>query len=359
MCFRGFLLFFDPPKQAAPRTVADLAARGVRVKIITGDNRYVAAHLAQAVGIAAPRVVTGRELGHLRDEALWQSAPETDVFAEVDPNQKERIILALKKTRHVVGFLGDGINDAPALHAADVGISVDEAVDVAKEAADFVLLERGIGVLRQAVELGRRSFANTLKYLEITTSANFGNMLSMAAASFFLPFLPLLAHQILLNNLLSDVPAMGIAGDAVDPEQLGRARRFDLGEVRRFMLTFGLISTAFDGLAFVSFWLATRGAPVPFRTAWFVESLLTEVLVMLVIRTRRPCWRSTPGRALWTTSVGVCALAVAIPYLPGASELGFVALPAPLLALAVGISLAYAAASELGKHAYFSRYASA
>jgi Mg2+-importing ATPase len=337
-----------------------LAALGVRVKIVTGDNRYVAAHLAQAVGIASARVITGRELGQLRDEALWQSAPDIDVFAEVDPNQKERIILALKKTRHVVGFLGDGINDAPALHAADVGISVDEAVDVAKEAADFVLLERGIGVLRQAVELGRRSFANTLKYLEIITSANFGNMLSMAAASFFLPFLPLLAHQILLNNLLSEVPAMGIAGDAVDAEQLARARRFDVSELRRFMWVFGLISTAFDGLSFAIFWVVTRGAPIPFRTAWFVESLLTELIVLLVLRTRRPCWRSTPGRALWVGSAVVAVLAVALPYAPGAQELlGFVPLSAPLLALTLGISIAYGAATELGKYRYFARYASA
>jgi Mg2+-importing ATPase len=323
------------------------------VKIITGDNRYVAAHLARAVGVHSPRVLTGRELNALRDEALWQCAPDVDLFAEVDPNQKERIILALKKTRHVVGFLGDGINDAPALHAADVGISVDEAVDVAKEAADFVLMERGIGVLRQAVEVGRRSFANTLKYVEITTSANFGNMLSMALASFFLPFLPLLAHQILLNNLLSDVPAMAIASDGVDAEQLAAARRFDSREVRHFMLTFGLISTLFDAIAFGAFWLATGGAAQAFRTAWFAESLLTEVIVMLVIRTRRPCWRSTPGRALWVTSACVCALAVAMPYLPGASALGFVPLPAALLTLVLAISLAYALASELGKRRYF------
>jgi Mg2+-importing ATPase len=316
----------------------------------------VARHLAGAIGIGAPRTLTGRELNALRDEALWRIAPDVDLFAEVDPNQKERIILALKKTRHVVGFLGDGINDAPALHAADVGISVDEAVDVAKEAADLVLLERGIGVLREAVELGRRSFANTLKYIEITTSANFGNMLSMAAASFLLPFLPLLAHQILLNNLLSDVPAMAIANDAVDREQLARARRFDLRAVRRFMLTFGLISTAFDAIAFGAFWLATRGQAVAFRTAWFVESLLTEVLVLLVIRTRRPCWRSTPGTALWVASAAVAALALALPYLPGVAALGFTPLALPLLAAVVAISLAYAGASELGKHWYFARH---
>ncbi len=357
LCLVGFLAFTDPPREDARETLAALAVLGVRVKIITGDNRYVAAHLARAVGIATPRVVTGRELNELRDEALWRIAPEVDLFAEVDPNQKERIILALKKTRHVVGFLGDGINDAPALHAADVGISVDEAVDVAKEAADLVLMKRGIGVLREAVELGRRSFANTLKYIEVTTSANFGNMLSMALASFFLPFLPLLAHQILLNNLLSDVPAIGIASDSVDPEQLATARRFDLHEVRSFMVAFGLISTAFDLIAFAAFWAVTRGDAIAFRSAWFVESLLTEVLVMLVIRTRRPCWRSVPGRALWIASAGVIALALALPYLPGVSALGFTPLPPVLLALVCGISLAYAAASELGKRSFFARQA--
>jgi Mg2+-importing ATPase len=355
LCLVGFLAFSDPPRADARETLAALGALGVRVKIITGDNRYVAAHLARAVGIAASRVITGRELNELRDEALWRTAPEVDLFAEVDPNQKERIILALKKTRHVVGFLGDGINDAPALHAADVGISVDEAVDVAKEAADFVLMKRGLGVLREAVEVGRRSFANTLKYVEITTSANFGNMLSMALASFFLPFLPLLAHQILLNNLLSDVPAMGIASDSVDPEQLAAARRFDLPELRRFMVAFGLISTVFDLIAFGAFWLVTRGDARTFRSAWFVESLLTEVLVMLVIRTRRPCWRSVPGRALWTASLGVIALALALPYLPGAFALGFTPLPPALFVLVCGISLAYAAASELGKRRFFAR----
>ncbi len=230
LTFIGFLRFLDPPKEDIQRTLANLLTLGIRVKVITGDNRLVAAHVAQAVGMGAPLVLTGHELNELRDEALWHMAERADIFAEIDPNQKERIVLALKKRGHVVGYLGDGINDAPALHAADVGISVDQAVDVAKEAADFVLLEHDLDVLRQGVEQGRMTFANTLKYIAITTSANFGNMISMAVASLVLPFLPLLAKQILLNNFLSDIPAL-----RVQPPQRGieHGRVADPGRQRR------------------------------------------------------------------------------------------------------------------------------
>jgi Mg2+-importing ATPase len=205
-----------------------LTALGVSVKLITGDSALVAKHVASLVGMRAERVVTGRDLATLHDEALWSVAEKTDLFVEVDPNQKERIILALKKMGHVVGFLGDGVNDAPAMHAADTSLSVEDAVDVAREAADFVLLERGLDVIRRGIEEGRKTFANTLKYVLITTSANLGNMVSMAAASLFLPFLPLTAGQILLNNFLSDVPAVGLADDSVDPEQVDRPRRWDI-----------------------------------------------------------------------------------------------------------------------------------
>ena len=353
LCLLGFLAFSDPPREDARETLAALAALGVQVKIVTGDNRLVAAHLARAVGLPVDRVITGRDLGELRDEALWHLAPQVAVFAEVDPNQKERVILALKKTGHVVGFLGDGINDAPALHAADVGISVDEAVDVAKEAADFVLLEHGLGVLQRGIEVGRGAFANTLKYIQITTSANFGNMLSMAVASFFLPFLPLLAHQILLNNFLSDVPALGIADDSVDRELVAKPRRFEIAPLRRFMIVFGLISSAFDALTFGALWLIADGNIEQFRTGWFVESLLTELAIALIVRTRRACWRSRPGRLLWTSSVAVAVFALALPFLPGARTFEFVPLPASLVATLVGICVAYAAASELAKHRFY------
>jgi Mg2+-importing ATPase len=256
----------------------------------------------------------------------------------------------------VVGFLGDGINDAPALHAADVGVSVDEAVDVAKEAADFVLLEHGLSVLRRGIELGRTAFANTLKYIQITTSANFGNMISMAAASFCLPFLPLLAHQILLNNFLSDIPALGIASDAVDPELVARPRRFQMAPLRRFMVVFGLISSAFDAVTFAFLWRVADGAARIFQTGWFVESLATELVIALVVRTRRRAWRSRPGRVLLWSSVGIFAVALALPSSPFAGPLEFVPLPGPVLAALVAICALYAAASELAKRRFYRRH---
>jgi Mg2+-importing ATPase len=352
LAFEGFLLFLDPPKPGIAATLGALRELGVSIKVVTGDNRFVTVHLAREIGLAEPVVLSGRELGGLSDEALRQRAESTDLFVEVDPSQKERILLALKKAGHVVGFLGDGINDASALHAADVGVSVDSAVDVAKEAADFVLLEHDLDVLRRGIERGRASFANTLKYISITTSANFGNMLSMAAASLFLPFLPLLAKQILLNNLLSDVPALGIPSDWVDAERIARPRRWDLRSIRNFTVVFGLISSAFDLLTFGVLWLLSRGVPAVFRTGWFVESLLTELVIVLVVRTRLPLRRSRPGRLLWVSTLLVSALALAIPYLPGASGFDFVPLPASIVAALVAITVAYAAASELAKRRF-------
>ncbi|MCA2979612.1 MAG: magnesium-translocating P-type ATPase, partial [Myxococcaceae bacterium] len=270
----GFLLFADPPKPGVAETLASLRRLGVSLKVITGDNPHVTRHLCERIGLPAPRVVTGRELAEFGDDALWNLAPRTDVFAGVDPNQKERIILALKKTGAVVGYMGDGVNDAPALHAADVSISVESAVDVAREAADFVLLQRDLGVLRRGILAGRRTFANTLKYVLTTTSANLGNMLSMAAASVVLPFFPLLPGQILLNNFLSDVPAVGLANDAVDEEWLSAPRRWGMRVVRSFMFRFGALSSVFDGLMFATLLLGFGASPQVFRTAWFVESLL-------------------------------------------------------------------------------------
>ena len=250
MTFRGFLVFSDPPKADAQRTIRDLAQLGIRIKVISGDNRYVTAHLAEAVGLDPKSMLTGDALAKLKDEALWHLAPRTDLFVEIDPQQKERIVRALQRTGHSVGYLGDGINDAPALHAADVGISVEEAVDVARESADIILLRRDLDVLRTGVEDGRRTFANTLKYISITTSANFGNMVSMALATPLLPFLPLAAKQILLNNFLSDVPSIAISSDNVDPERVSRPQRWNIKDIRRFMIVFGLISSVFDLLTF-------------------------------------------------------------------------------------------------------------
>lgn len=356
MIFAGFLLFFDPPEEEVRTTLHELHRRGVRVKIITGDNRYVAGHVAEAVGIQATRIITGAELTNMKDEALWHLAPQVNLFAEVDPNQKEHIINALRKTGHVVGYLGDGINDAPALHAADVGISVDQAVDVAKEAADFVLMEHNLEVLRKGIDEGRRTFANTIKYIFITTSANFGNMISMALASLFLPFLPLLAKQILLNNFLSDIPTMGIAGDNVDSEWERTPHRWDIKLVRNFMITFGLVSVVFDLLTFgMLLHLAGEVAEI-FRTGWFVESLMTELLVLLVIRTRQPFYKNIPGRFLLWSAIGMLLFTLALPYLPIGAVFEFVPLPGPVLIAILTITILYVVVSELTKHIFFQHF---
>ena len=355
MTFLGFLLFFDPPKSGVQEAIAGLAGLGVDLKIITGDNRLVALHTAEAVRLQVTDMLTGAQLNDLRDEALWQAVERTNLFVEVDPNQKERIILALQKRGHVVGYMGDGINDAPALHAADVGISVDQAVDVAKEAADFVLLERDLAVLRQGIVLGRTTFANTLKYVFITTSANFGNMFSMAGASLFLPYLPMLPMQILLTNFLTDFPAMTIAGDSVDPEMIERPRRWNITFIRNFMVTFGLVSSAFDYLTFGTLLLIVRATTDQFRTGWFLESVLTELLILLVVRTQRPFFKSRPGRYLALSALAVALVTLALPYSPLNGILGFTPLPLALLLVLLGITVAYVTASEVTKRVFYEK----
>ena len=356
MVFRGFLFFRDPPKPDAAQTLAALAARGIRVKVISGDNRNVTAHVARAVGLDASAMLTGAELATMRDEALWHRAPRTDLFVEIDPQQKERIVRALQRTGHCVGYLGDGINDAPALHAADVGISVDGAVDVARESADVILLERDLDVLRTGVEEGRRTFANTIKYISITTSANFGNMVSMALATPLLPFLPLAAKQILFNNFLSDLPSMAVSTDAVDAEAVARPQRWDLAEIRRFMILFGLVSSVFDLLTFALLVLVFHAGEATFQTMWFTISLLTELVVVLVLRTRRPALRSRPSLLLLGSTAAVFALAFLLPYVePLAAVFGFVPLSAGELVAIVAIIVGYVAANELAKTWFYRR----
>ncbi len=347
--FVGFLTFLDNPKQGAAEALAELRALGVSVKLITGDTKLVAQHVASKIGMHPDRVLTGKQLDELHDEALWRSAESTDLFVEVDPNQKERIILSLKKMGHVVGFLGDGINDAPAMHAADTSLSVDQAVDVAKEAADFVLLKRDLDVIRRGIEEGRKTFANTLKYVLTTTSANLGNMVSMAVASMFLPFLPLLAGQILLNNFLSDVPAIGIADDSVDPELVAQPRRWSMRFIGRFMLEFGVLSSCFDFLTFGALFGLFAATPELFRTGWFVESLLTELVVALVVRTRRPFFRSRPGTLLLVSTAILIVATFAIPYLPFAGLFGFTPLPLSVVGALIAVTLLYILATELMK----------
>ena len=354
MVFAGFLLFLDPPKDDAARVLGQLAKLHVEVKVITGDNRFVTGHLAATVGLDPTSMLTGDTLAKLDDEALWHAAPKTSLFAEIDPQQKERIVRALQRTGHSVGYLGDGINDAPALHAADVGISVDQAVDVARESADIILLKRDLDVLRTGVADGRRTFANTLKYISITTSANFGNMVSMALAAPLLPFLPLVAKQILLNNFLSDVPSMAISTDRVDAARVTHPQRWDIKQVRRYMVVFGLLSSAFDLVTFAALLLLFRAGEATFQTTWFVVSLLTELGVVLVLRTRGPAWRSRPSALLLWTTVAAAAFALATPFFGRVSTLfAFVPLSTVEMGTVVGIVIAYLAATEVAKRWFF------
>lgn len=355
LTFIGFLLFFDPPKADVEKAIVDLANRGVQLKIITGDNEKVARHVAEAVHLPITGLLTGSALNDMPDEALWHAAEGTNIFAGVDPNQKERIILALHKTRHVVGYMGDGINDAPALHAADVGISVDTAVDVAKDAADFVLLKQDLDILREGIDVGRVTFANTLKYILTTISANFGNMFSMAGASLLLPFLPLLAPQVLLNNFLSDIPATTIAGDNVDPEWVAKPRRWNTKFIGDYMVLFGLVSSIFDFLTFGALLFLFRASPEEFRTGWFIESLLTELVIALVVRTRGLFFRSRPGTLLLVSTLIVVAITLVLPYLPFSFLLGFIPLPAPLMLAMVGLTALYVLVTEVAKKVFYSR----
>ncbi len=352
----GVLGFADPPKADARAILDDLRSLGISTRIVTGDDRRVAAHVWETLQGKAPVVLTGPELRGLTTEALVARVSGVDVFAEVEPTQKERIVAALRRAGHVVAYLGDGINDAPALHAADVGISVDGAADVAREAADVVLKRPDLAVLAAGVREGRRTHANTLKYVFYTTSANFGNMVSMAVASLFLPFLPLLPKQILLNNLLSDLPALAVAGDAVDEDRLRVPSRLRLPEIRLFMLVFGSISSVFDLTTFAALLKITDAAPALFRTGWFVESLLTELLVLLVLRSHHPLGRSRPSNLVLGLTLGVSALCVALPYTgPVARLFGLVPLPPLVLATILAITSAYLAATEVAKRWFFRR----
>jgi Mg2+-importing ATPase len=355
MTFLGFLVLFDPPKPGIADTIGHLAHLGVSLKMITGDNRLVAAHAAQQVGLSSSQILTGPELRQMSDGALLHEVNGVSVFAEVEPNQKERLIIALEKAGNVVGYMGDGINDASALHAADVGISVESAVDVAKEAADIVLLERDLEVLVEGVREGRATFANTLKYVFMATSANFGNMFSMAGASLFLPFLPLLPKQILLTNLMTDFPEMTIATDSVDSETVERPRRWDIRFIRNFMLTFGLVSSVFDYLTFGVLLLLLHATPGQFRTGWFLESVISASLIVLVIRTRRPFCKSRPGRHLLMATLAIVAATFALPYTPLRGILGFSPMPLPILAALGVIVVLYIGAAEWAKSVFYRR----
>jgi Mg2+-importing ATPase len=353
MTLVGFVTFADPAKPDAAATLEALAANGVSVRMLTGDNRLVAAHIAKQVGLDTTIVLTGTDIDALDDIHLALKAPDVAVFAELNPIQKQRIVSALRKTGQTVGYMGDGINDSPALHAADVGISVDSAVAVAKEAASIVLLDKDLGVLLDGMQQGRRTFANTMKYIFMTSSASFGNVLSMAIAAVVLPFLPLLASQILLVNLLTDLPSTFIATDSVDAAQLRRPQHWNVKLIRNYMLVFGPLSSLFDLATFAVLEWGFHAGSHEFRTAWFVGSVMTAVTALYVLRTRRPFFRSRPSKWLLMASSVVVIIAFAIPYLPVAATLGFVPLSLPLLGILVGITFVYLASNELVKRFFW------
>jgi P-type Mg2+ transporter len=355
LTFAGFLAFLDPPKTGAREALNALTELGVGVKVVTGDNEQVTRHVCTELGLKIAGTLTGLELAVLSEAALLARVEDTTLFCRVTPSQKSRIIGALRRKGHVVGYLGDGVNDAPPLHAADVGFSVDTAVDVAKEAAAMILLRKDLGVLTEGVREGRRTFANILKYMMMGTSSNFGNMFSMAGGILFLPFLPMLPTQILLNNLLYDFSETMIPLDRVSDATLLRPRRWDLDTVRKFMVVFGPLSSAFDFLTFALLLWVFHANELAFHTGWFVESLATQTLVIFIIRTAHPL-RDPPHPALVASTLGAFTIAVALPYSPLAPWLGFTPLPAAILGALALVTAIYLLTVYAVKRRFFSRH---
>jgi Mg2+-importing ATPase len=350
----GFLVFLDQPKASAAASIARLHALGIVVKIVTGDSPIVAETVCRTLGIESGGTLIGSDLDALDDAGLGRAVRAATIFARVGPEQKARILRAQRDAGSAVAFLGDGVNDALALHHADVGISVDAATDVAKDAADIILLEQDLDVLADGVAEGRRIFANTIKYVLMGTSSNFGNMFSVTAAAAFLPFLPMLPFQILLNNLLYDTSQMTIPTDRVDEEQLARPSHWDIGFIRRFMVRFGPISSIFDFATFAVMLSAFHATAPEFRSGWFVESLATQTLIVFVIRTRRiPFLRSRPSRPLLVSVLAVVAVGAVLPQSPLAHALGFAPLPLAFFAMLVGFVIAYLVAVEVAKYAFY------
>ena len=356
MVFAGFVSLFDPPKAGIAETIAKLNGLGIALKVITGDNELIAKSMAAKVGLNNSVILSGNDLKNMSVEALRYNVLKTDVFAEVEPIQKQLIILALKKAGKVVGYMGDGINDATALHAADVGISVNTAVDVAKEAADLVLLDRDLNVLIEGVKEGRRTFANTQKYIFMATSANFGNMFSMAGASLFLSFLPLLPKQILLTNLMTDLPAMNIATDAVDDDWIRKPRRWDIKFIKHFMLMFGILSSVFDYLTFGALLLIFKAGEKEFQTGWFIESVVSASLIVLVVRTHASFIKSKPGKYLLGSTLLIAVIALLFPLFPFTHALGFSPLPIKFYVAMMAIVFMYLLCAEIMKRWFYKSF---
>jgi Mg2+-importing ATPase len=354
--FAGFAAFLDPPKASAASAIAALDRSGVSIKILTGDNERVTQFVCGQLGIPVTGLLTGTQLAALSEEALSARIEETNLFCRVTPAQKNRIILALQRRGHVVGFLGDGINDAPSLHTSDVGISVDGAVDVAKDAADIILLDGDLEVVERGVREGRRTFGNIMKYVMMGTSSNFGNMFSMAGAALILPFLPMLPIQVLLNNFLYDLSEVPIPMDDVDEELLAQPRHWDIQFIRNFMMVLGSVSSVFDFLTFgLLLWVFNANEAL-FQTGWFIESLATQVLVIFVIRTRRNPLHSRPNPLLVATSLAVVAIGIALPYTAIGRWFGLVALPWSFLAALAVLVVCYLVLAEGVKRWFYRRH---
>jgi Mg2+-importing ATPase len=357
MIFAGFIALQDPVKEGISDTIAQLQKLQVHLKIISGDNKNVAKSTALKIGIKNPMIMTGQELSKISPEALKQLVKRTHIFAEVEPQQKERIIQALRKT-YTVAYMGDGINDVSAINAADVGISVENAVDVAREAADFVLMEKDLSVLVDGIKEGRKTFANTLKYIFINTGSTFGNMFSVAIASLLLPFLPMLPKQILLTNFITDFPYLSIASDNVDPEQLNKPGKWDLKFIRNYMVIFGIHSSVFDLITFLILFYVLKVKESAFQTAWFVESILTELFILFIIRTHKNFFKSKPGKYLFILSIFGFLLTVILPYMPLADKIGLSPLPFLNFAIMIVIVTIYIITADILKVWFFKKYRS-
>ncbi|MEO7532073.1 MAG: HAD-IC family P-type ATPase, partial [Sediminibacterium sp.] len=357
MIFAGFVLLYDPPKEGVVEVIDSLRKNGVTLKIITGDNRLVATFIADKMGLKNCVILTGEEMSKMSPEALVQQVQTANVFAEIEPQQKENIIKAFRKAGNTVAYMGDGINDVAAINAADVGISTNNAVDVAKEAADVVLLEKDLAVLNEGILEGRRTFLNTLKYIYINTSATFGNMFSMAGASLILPFLPMLPQQILLTNFLTDFPYMTVAGDNVDEEQLKLPQKWNLKQLKNFMIVFGLHSSVFDYLTFFALYKLFKADAAMFHTGWFIESICTELLILFVVRTHKSLVKSMPGKIIIGLSISALAITIALPFAPFARDLGLVVPPLKLLGIIVGILALYVITADMLKVFFFKKSA--
>jgi len=355
----GYIAFLDPPKDSAGAAIAALAKKGVTVKILTGDNEVITRKICREVGLDAGEIVLGARIEIMSDDELAAMADRTAVFAKLTPAQKERIVRALHLKGHVVGFLGDGINDSPALKAADVGISVDGAVDIARESADIILLEKSLMVLQEGVIEGRKVFGNITKYIKMGASSNFGNMFSVLGASLFLPFLPMAPIQVLTNNLLYDFSQTTIPTDNVDSDYLAAPRRWDIGNIFKFMIFIGPISSIFDYATYAMMLFVFdcwNNRPL-FQTGWFVESLLTQTLIIHIIRTAKlPFIESRASPALITTTIVICAVGIALPFSGAGAALGFTPLPWSYWPLIAAMLMTYAVLTHLVKSWFVRRW---